>query len=438
MKISIFGLGYVGAVSVACLARDGHEVIGVDIDSHKLDLIRAGRSPIVEEGIQELMRQVVDSGRVRVTDDSQQAVAGSELSFICVGTPSSANGSQDLTAILRLAEQIGAALATKEAFHVIVVRSTVQPGTVEEKIRPLVEARSGKRAGPDFALAFQPEFLREGTSIRDYDTPPFTIVGSDNERAIARLRELFGHLPGEFLTTRIRDAEALKMACNAFHALKIAFANEMGRTAQALGADAHEIMRLLCRDTRLNISTAYMRPGFAFGGSCLPKDLRALTHLARTHEVDVPLLASLLPSNRVHIDHAVNAVLRRGRRRVGMLGLSFKPGTDDLRESPLVTVAKRLIGEGYELKVFDPEVNLSRLMGANRRYIDEHLPHIGSLMCASLEQLVGDSEIIIVGLAAPALNARLIELCGPAHHVIDLVRLPERAGLRASYEGICW
>jgi GDP-mannose 6-dehydrogenase len=309
---------------------------------------------------------------------------------------------------------------------------------VEEKIRPLVEARSGKRAGPDFALAFQPEFLREGTSIRDYDTPPFTIVGSDNERAIARLRELFGHLPGEFLTTRIRDAEALKMACNAFHALKIAFANEMGRTAQALGADAHEIMRLLCRDTRLNISTAYMRPGFAFGGSCLPKDLRALTHLARTHEVDVPLLASLLPSNRVHIDHAVNAVLRRGRRRVGMLGLSFKPGTDDLRESPLVTVAKRLIGEGYELKVFDPEVNLSRLMGANRRYIDEHLPHIGSLMCASLEQLVGDSEIIIVGLAAPALNARLIELCGPAHHVIDLVRLPERAGLRASYEGICW
>jgi GDP-mannose 6-dehydrogenase len=438
MKISIFGLGYVGAVSVACLARDGHEVIGVDIDSHKLDLIRAGRSPIVEEGIQELMRQVVDSGRVRVTDDSQQAVAGSEPSFICVGTPSSANGSQDLTAILRLAEQIGAALATKEAFHVIVVRSTVQPGTVEEKIRPLVEARSGKRAGPDFALAFQPEFLREGTSIRDYDTPPFTIVGSDNERAIARLRELFGHLPGEFLTTRIRDAEALKMACNAFHALKIAFANEMGRTAQALGADAHEIMRLLCRDTRLNISTAYMRPGFAFGGSCLPKDLRALTHLARTHEVDVPLLASLLPSNRVHIDHAVNAVLRRGRRRVGMLGLSFKPGTDDLRESPLVTVAKRLIGEGYELKVFDPEVNLSRLMGANRRYIDEHLPHIGSLVCASLEQLVGDSEIIIVGLAAPALNARLIELCGPAHHVIDLVRLPERAGLRASYEGICW
>src|SRR5690349_23369098 len=305
-RISIFGLGYVGAVSMACLARDGHQVIGVDIDPVKLDLIRARKSPILEEGIQELMRDVVDSGRVKVTNDAAQAVNESEVSFICVGTPSASNGSQDLGAILRLAEQIGAALKNKPEFHTVVVRSTVQPGTLEEKIEPILERASGKKSGVDFGLAFQPEFLREGSSIRDYDHPPYTIVGGNCEAAVNAVREIFQHLEARFMVTNIRVAETLKMSCNAFHALKITFANEIGRISQSLGIDSHEVMRLVCADTRLNISPAYMKPGFAFGGSCLPKDLRALAHIAKQNDLEIPMLSSLLVSNRAHIDHAVD------------------------------------------------------------------------------------------------------------------------------------
>jgi GDP-mannose 6-dehydrogenase len=438
MRISIFGLGYVGAVSVACLARDGHDVIGVDVDASKLELIRSGRSPIVEEGIQELMRNVVASGRVRVTNDARTAVLESDVSFVCVGTPSGANGSQDLTAVHRLAEQLGAALREKGAFHAIVIRSTVQPGTVEGSIAQRLEAASGLRSGVDFGLCFQPEFLREGSSIRDYDEPPFTVVGSNHERATQVLRAIFGHLPCSFIATRILDAEALKMACNAFHALKITFANEIGRIAQPLGVDPHEVMRLVCADTRLNISPAYMRPGFAFGGSCLPKDLRALTYLARASDVNVPLLSSLIASNRVHVDHAVETILRIGRRRVGLVGLAFKPGTDDLRESPLVTLAKRLIGEGIELRVFDPEVHISRLIGANRRYIEENVPHIGSLLRESLDEVIGFAETIVIGHASREASARVVATASAEQHVVDLARMPEREGLKASYTGICW
>jgi GDP-mannose 6-dehydrogenase len=437
-RISIFGLGYVGAVSLACLARDGHRVVGVDIDSSKLELIRSRKSPILEEGIQELMRDVVDSGRVTVTSDAVQAMRDTELSFVCVGTPSAANGSQDLSAILRLAEQIGLALASKQEFHTIVIRSTVQPGTVEEKLIPILEKASGKKSGADFGLCFQPEFLREGSSIRDYDHPPYTIVGGDCEAAVNAVREVFQHLEGRFLVTSIRVAETLKMSCNAFHALKITFANEIGRVSQALGIDSHEVMRLVCADTRLNISPAYLKPGFAFGGSCLPKDLRALTTIARQNDLEVPLLASLLASNRVHIDHAVDRILRLGRPRVGMLGLSFKTGTDDLRESPLVLVAKRLIGEGCELRIFDPEVHLSRLIGANRSYIDAHLPHVGSLLCPTLEDMLEPSEVILVGLNQSALNDQLQSRLRPDHRVLDLVNLPNRDLLRCHYEGVCW
>jgi len=439
MRISIFGLGYVGAVSLACLARDGHEVIGVDIDADKLDLIRRGQSPIVEEGIQELMRTVVASGRVTVTSDAQAAVAGTDLSFICVGTPSSNNGSQDLTAVLRLAEQIGRAIGAKSGFHTLVVRSTVQPGTVEEKIAPILEQHSGKRSGQDFGLCFQPEFLREGTSIKDYDSPPFTIIGSNSERSTALVRDLFGHLPCEFLATQVRTAEMLKMACNAFHALKITFANEIGRIAQSLAVDSHEVMRLVCKDTRLNISPAYMRPGFAFGGSCLPKDLRALTYIGKTRDVNTPLLSSLLASNRVHIDHAIDQVLARGGgRTVGMLGLAFKTGTDDLRESPLVAVAKRLIGEGAQLRIYDPEVNLSRLMGANRRYIEENIPHIGSIMSPSMEHMLEGAGTVIVGIHTRALGEELQRRLRPEQRVIDLVNLPDRDRLPGKYLGACW
>lgn len=437
-RISIFGLGYVGAVSLACLARDGHQVIGCDIDPVKLDLIRSRKSPILEEGIQELMRDVVDSGRVKVTNDATRAVNDSEVSFICVGTPSAANGSQDLGAILRLAEQIGAALRNKHAFHTVVVRSTVQPGTLEEKIEPILERASGKKSGVDFGLAFQPEFLREGSSIRDYDHPPYTIVGGNCEAAVNAVREIFQHLDARFLVTSIRVAETLKMSCNAFHALKITFANEIGRISQSLGIDSHEVMRLVCADTRLNISTAYMKPGFAFGGSCLPKDLRALAHIARQNDLEIPMLASLLVSNRAHIDHAVDKILKLGRPRVGMLGLSFKTGTDDLRESPLVMVAKRLLGEGCELRIFDPEVHLSRLLGANRSYIDAHIPHLGSLLCEHINEMIDPSEVVLVGLQQPALDAALQARVRHDQYVIDLVNLPNRDLLRCRYEGACW
>jgi GDP-mannose 6-dehydrogenase len=437
-RISIFGLGYVGAVSLACLARDGHRVIGVDIDPTKLDLIRSRKSPILEEGIQELMRDVVESGRVSVTHDAAQALRDTELSFVCVGTPSAPNGSQDLTAILRLAEQLGEALRDKRDFHTIVIRSTVQPGTVEDRIQPILERASGKKSGVDFGLCFQPEFLREGSSIRDYDHPPYTIVGGNCEQAVEAVREVFQHLEAKFLITNIRVAEALKMSCNAFHALKITFANEIGRVSQALGIDSHEVMRLVCADHRLNISTAYLKPGFAFGGSCLPKDLRALTNIARQNDVVLPMLSSLLASNRVHIDHAVDKILRLGRPKVGMLGLSFKTGTDDLRESPLVLVAKRLLGEGCELRIFDPEVQLSRLLGANRSYIEANIPHLASLLCSSMSEMLDPSEVILVGLQHPALNDALQAKVRPEHLVIDLVNLPNRDLLRCRYEGICW
>jgi GDP-mannose 6-dehydrogenase len=438
MKISIFGLGYVGAVSMACLARDGHEVVGVDLDPVKLDLIRQGRSPIVEEGIQDLTAQVVASGRVRVTDDVVQAVHDTRLSFICVGTPSSPNGSQDLSAVRRVAEQIGEALSSKTEYHTIVMRSTIQPGSMDEVVRAGIESTSGKRANVDFGLCFQPEFLREGTSIRDYDNPPFTVIGCEDPRAEAVLREVFGHLPCEFLTTSIGVAEMLKYACNAFHAVKITFANEIGRLSQSVGVDSRQVMDLVCKDTRLNISPAYMKPGFAFGGSCLPKDLRALTYVGKVNDVTTPMLGNVMGSNRAHIDHALDLVMNSGRKKVGMIGLSFKAGTDDLRESPLVTVAERLIGKGYDLRIFDPEVNLSRLLGANKRYIEHSIPHIGGLMSSNCVEVVRHAEILLVGLVNAESVAAIRGAMQPGQILIDLAGLPREVQSAGVYHGVCW
>jgi GDP-mannose 6-dehydrogenase len=438
MKISIFGLGYVGAVSLACLARDGHTLIGVDIDPAKLALIAAGKTPVVEEGMVELMREVVASGRVSVSQDVAAAVRDSELSLICVGTPSAPNGSQDQSALTRLAADLGRSIRSKQGRHVFVFRSTVVPGTVEDVLRPIIEAESGKRDGVDFDVCFQPEFLREGTSIRDYDRPPFTIVGANHAFAAAQLQSLFGHLPCEFYQTSIRAAETVKYACNNFHALKITFANETARLCAALGVDPFQVMDLVCRDTQLNISKAYLRPGFAFGGSCLPKDLRATMYLAKMRDVEVPMLGAILQSNRIHADRAIEKVLASGKRRVGMIGLSFKTGTDDLRESPLVLVAEQLIGKGMQLTVYDPEVHLSRLLGANRRFIEQHIPHIGALLRADLESVVADSDVLLVGLDDKRLVAELRRLVRPDHLVLDLVRLPELADLPASVEGLSW
>lgn len=438
MKISIFGLGYVGAVSLACLSRDGHEVIGVDIDATKLDLIMAGKTPVVEEGMVELMALVAASGRVSVTTDAQRAVADSEISLVCVGTPSAANGSQDQGAILRLAEEMGHAIAAKKTPHIVVFRSTLVPGTVEEVLRPIIEEKSGKKDGEGFYLCFQPEFLREGSSIRDYDKPPFTVVGANHPYPLERLRELFGGLPCRFVETSVRSAEMMKYCCNNFHALKITFANETARLCEALGVDSFEVMNLVCQDTQLNISTAYLRPGFAFGGSCLPKDLRATTYLAKMHDVEIPMLSGIMQSNRNHLDLAVRKLLALGKRKIGFVGLSFKTGTDDLRESPLVTLAEQLIGKGMQLAIYDPEVHLARLLGANRSFIERHLPHIGQMLRPELDDVIAESEVLVVGLAGQEIAEALARLCRPDQFLLDLVGLPRRAPIAATVAGLCW
>ncbi len=438
MKISIFGLGYVGAVSLACLARDGHQVTGVDVDQAKLDLIAAGRTPVVEEGMVELMADVVASGRVAVSGDGLAAVLQTEISLICVGTPSAPNGSQDQSAMVRLAKDLGAAMREKTSSHIFVFRSTLVPGTVDEILRPLIESESGKKDGVDFHVCYQPEFLREGSSIKDYDKPPFTIVGSGNEDAATKLRTLFGHLPCAFHLTSIRAAEMIKYCCNNFHTLKITFANETARLCEAMGVDAFEVMNLVCQDRQLNISPAYLRPGFAFGGSCLPKDLRATMYFAKTHDVDLPMHGAIAASNRVHIEHAIAKVMASGRRRIGMIGLSFKTGTDDLRESPLVLLAEHFIGKGLQLLVYDPEVHLSNLLGANRRFIEQHVPHIGSLLRRDIAEVVEASDLLVVGLGDKAVSEALARHVRPDQLVLDLVQMPAREQMRGQYKGLCW
>ena len=438
MRISIFGLGYVGAVSLACLSRDGHDVIGVDIDRTKLDLIMAGKTPVVEEGMVDLMQQVASSGRVTVTTDAGKAVLDSDISLVCVGTPSAANGSQDQGAILRLAQEIGKAIRSKTGQHVVVFRSTLVPGTVEDVLRPIVEEHSGKKDGVDFHLCFQPEFLREGSSIRDYDKPPFTIVGANHAYPVEQLRSLFGHLPCKFIQTSVRSAEMMKYTCNNFHALKITFANETARLCDALGVDPFEVMDLVCQDTQLNISKAYLKPGFAFGGSCLPKDLRATTYLAKMHDVEIPMLASILPSNRAHLDLAFQKILESGKRKIGFIGLSFKTGTDDLRESPLVTLAEQLIGKGMQLAIYDPEVHLAKLLGANRSFVEKHLPHIGEMLSPDIADVIEGAEVLVVGLSGGDVSDALARHATADHLVLDLVHLPDSMNLSGKIEGLCW
>jgi len=438
MRISIFGLGYVGAVSLACLAREGHHVTGVDVDAAKLRMISEGKTPVVEEGMVELMAKVAASGLVQVTTDAAKALRDTELSLICVGTPSAANGSQDQGAILRLCQQLGEALRDADHEHVFVFRSTLVPGTVEDVLRPILEKASGKKEGHDFHVCFQPEFLREGSSIRDYDHPPFTIVGANGEASVAALRRLFGHLPCDFHVTSVRSAEMVKYCCNNFHALKITFANETARLCDALGVDPFQVMDLVCRDTQLNISRAYLKPGFAFGGSCLPKDLRATMYLAKQHDVDLPMHGAILSSNRAHTDVALAKILETGKRRVGMIGLAFKSGTDDLRESPLVLLAEQLIGKGLTLRVYDPEVHLSSLLGGNRRYIEEHLPHIGALVRSDLEGVIADVDVLVVGLNDKRTVEGLSRLARADQVVIDLANIGGRSGLKADYVGLTW
>ncbi len=434
MKICVIGLGYVGAVTSCCLARDGHEVLGVDLDSTKVELLASGRSPVIEEEIPEITKAAVESGKLRVTTELGPEVAESDIVFVCVGTPSAANGSQDLTAVERVCEQIGAVIAAADNTPAVVIRSTIPAGTTDTLVREALERSSGKQAGEGFGLGFQPEFLREGSSVKDFYNPPMTIIGGD-EITASRLKALFESFPGEFIATDIRSAELLKVACNTFHAVKVNFANEIGRIAKSLDMDSRVVMQLLCEDKQLNISPAYLRPGFAFGGSCLPKDLRALLHVAKTNDVDVPMLQGVLPSNDMHIEMVANEIMAHGNRQVAFVGLSFKQGTDDLRESPMVRLAEMLIGKGYELTIYDAAVQTAMLMGSNKRFIETTIPHFEALMCDSLENAVAPGRTIVLAHKHDETATLLCGLSGD-DLVIDLVGIDYTGP--AEVIGVAW
>ena len=437
MKISIFGLGYVGSVSAACFAREGHEVIGVDVNPLKVEIINEGRSPIVEPHLNELMTEGVKAGRLRATTDGAEAIAASDVSLVCVGTPGNSNGSLDLTHIKNACKQIGVALASVDREHVVVIRSTLLPGSIERHVIPTLEVYSGKRAGKDFGVAINPEFLREGSSVYDFDNPPFTLIGADDEHVASLVGHLYARLNAPLFTLRIKEAEMVKYACNCFHALKVAFANEIGNICKPLEVDSHRVMEVFCQDTKLNLSPYYLKPGFAFGGSCLPKDLRAITYKAKELDVDVPLLSSVLQSNERQIERAINMVLQTGRKNIGVLGLSFKQGTDDLRESPIVTVIERLLGKGLRVSIYDRDVQLARVFGANKQYIEREIPHISELMRPEIESVVSTSEVIVIANKSDEYR-QIAESLRSDQTVIDLVRLFDSAPPVGNYSGIGW
>jgi GDP-mannose 6-dehydrogenase len=420
--ISILGLGYVGATTMACLASRGRKVIGVDPNPLKVERIDAGMSPIVETGVQEMIAGGRRDGLISATVDSTAAILASDISFISVGTPSQRNGKLDLSHIRHVCADIGRALKQKSSFHWVVVRSTVLPGTTERIVTPAIEAASGKTAGEAFQVCFNPEFLREGSAVADFHKPPFTIIGTNDPAKNGPVRELYEFLEAPLYETSFAAAEMIKYSCNAFHAVKVAFANEVGTICRELGIEPKEVADIFKSDTRLNVSPAYLSPGFAFGGSCLPKDVRALSYQARELDLTLPLLNSLLPSNDEHIERAVAAVLDLNLRKVGVLGLSFKPGTDDLRESPMVHLVKRLIAEGAEIEIFDENVSLGQLIGSNRQFIESYIPHIGSLLRDRIDGVIANADIVVRGpnaIKAPEILARL----KPDQYLIDVANL---------------
>jgi GDP-mannose 6-dehydrogenase len=420
MRVSVFGLGYVGCVTAACLARAGHEVVGVDVSADKVAMLRDGRSPIVEPGLGELLAAVVGDGRFRATSSPEEAVAHTDLAMICVGTPGRRNGQLDVGALARVGAQIRSALGIRPAPYTLVVRSTVLPGTTQRVVGATPE-EGGGGAQPAVRLAYNPEFMREGSSLADFARPPMTLVGSDEPEVIEQLRTLYADVEAPFISTSIRTAEMVKYVANAFHALKVTFANEIGDACESLAVDPQEVMRIFTMDRKLNISEAYLRPGFAFGGSCLPKDLRALVYAAHAADLGLPLLSSLLPANEAQVRRGVERVLETGKRRVGIVGLAFKAGTDDLRESPMVALAETLIGKGCELRILDRNVSVARLVGANRRFIEEEIPHVAALMCDSLDALLAHAEVIVLGASDPDAGAAL-QAAGPDQVVVDLTR----------------
>jgi GDP-mannose 6-dehydrogenase len=438
-SVSIFGLGYVGSVSAACLVSMGHRVVGVDVSSAKVEMIESGRTPIIEARMPELVAEGHKACRLHATTDPNVAVRDSEISFVCVGTPSLRSGKLDLSHIEKVAREIGSALRDKKSHHVVVLRSTLLPGTTESVVIPILESASGRRAGSDFTVCYNPEFMREGSAVADFFQPPYTILGAQDPEYLAPLRELYKDLPGTVFETTITVAEMAKYVSNAFHAVKVGFANEVGTLCKHLGVDTQTVTRIFTSDSKLNISSAYLSPGFAFGGSCLPKDLRALAYKAKELDLSLPLLESILPSNAEHVERTVDVILRSNKRKISVLGLSFKAGTDDLRESPQVQLIKRLLGEGCQLRIWDKDVSLGRLAGSNRQYIEEVIPHIGSLLFTDLEEVVRSGDIVIIGTKS-VVKAELAKLLRAGQLVVDLVNLDrsQRPESPATYQGICW
>jgi GDP-mannose 6-dehydrogenase len=438
-RLSIFGLGYVGCVSAACFAARGNVVVGVDPNPTKSAFIRDGMTPIVEERIGDLIAEVVSAGRLSVQPDPVAAVCDTDVTFVCVGTPSGAGGGLSTEYLERVAAEIGAGLRAKDGWHVVVFRSTMVPGTCENVLVPVLERASGKRLGEDFGVCVNPEFLREGSSVRDFLAPPKTVVGESDPRSGDMVLGLYDGLPGPRFRVPIAVAEMTKYVDNSFHALKVTFANEIGALCAAAGLDSHAVMDVFLADTKLNLSAAYLRPGFAFGGSCLPKDVRALLHTARRNDVDVPVLSNVLTSNEGHLRRAVELVVASGGRRVGIFGLSFKAGTDDMRESPLVELAERLSGKGFDIRIYDPTVSLSRLLGANQAYLDQRLPHIAEMLTDDVDAVLAHAEVCVVGSRDERVLAAL-ERVQDRHQIVDLVRMPDAAQRRGDprYTGIAW
>jgi GDP-mannose 6-dehydrogenase len=437
MKISIMGLGYVGAVSAACLANQGHEVIGVDPERTKVDLINQGKTPIIERDIAEMIEQEVASGRLSATTDVAMAVQQTDLALICVGTPSLPNGGIDLKYIRRVCEEIGTALRNHEGAPVIVIRSTMLPGTMRDVVIPTLEKFSGKRAGTDFGVCINPEFLREGTAVYDYFNPPKTVIGEFNRASGDLLASLYEHLDAPFIRTDIETSEMVKYVDNCWHALKVGFANEIGNLCKAVEVDSHRVMDIFCQDTKLNLSPYYLKPGFAFGGSCLPKDVRALSYKAKLLDVKIPIIDSILPSNQEQIERGIRAVIGQGSKKVGILGFSFKAGTDDLRESPMVELAERLIGKGYDLRVYDRNVKLASIKGANKDYILNKIPHISKLMVDDISDVLAHSKTLVIGNGDPEF-ATVFKDLRDDQVMIDLVRVSQSRSVAGTYEGICW
>jgi GDP-mannose 6-dehydrogenase len=437
MKLSVFGIGYVGCVSAACFAKAGHHVMGVDVNDTKVEILNSGKSPIVEAGISELIAEVSAAGRLTATTQTAEAIMATEVSLVCVGTPSNPNGSLDLRHVRHVCEEIGTALKAKPSRHTVVIRSTMLPGTVESVVIPTLETHSGKKAGRDFGVCINPEFLREGTSLRDFYAPPFTLIGADDEESRSIVRSLYSEIDAPVILTALKTAEMVKYVCNCFHALKVSFANEIGNICKALNIDSHEVMDAFCQDTKLNLSSYYLKPGFAFGGSCLPKDLRAINYKAKELDVEVPVLSAILPSNRLQVERALDMVLRTGKKRVGVLGLSFKAGTDDLRESPTVTLIEALIGKGCRLYIYDRDVSLARIFGANREYIEHEIPHISQLMYTNMDEVLENAEVIVIGNKSLEFK-QIQQKLSPTQTVIDLVRLFDKEAISESYQGIAW